>query len=218
METHTIYKLQPGDTIYLVTRDREIKAITLTEDHLGLVNEFEHDYTNKPCYYSDRGILHKDVIKREASFSYRPLVTETNIWLLADEVDSQETEIPLYAIRKENDNVPQSKKLDTKFYPVFAYTTRELAQEQIRNLVKLDVANDIVKTIDFIVINDADNVPMKVYTYRDIDDWDAYIKKMADYNESPIIIKLMKGQTFTKEDFEAYVNKKFEEKLEEVDI
>lgn len=218
METHTIYKLQPGDTIYLVTRDREIKAITLTEDHLGLVNEFEHDYTNKPCYYSDRGILHKDVIKREASFSYRPRVTETNIWLLADEVDSQETEIPLYAIRKENDNVPQSKKLDTKFYPVFAYTTRELAQEQICNLVKLDVANDIVKTIDFIVINDADNVPMKVYTYRDIDDWDAYIKKMADYNELPALIKLRKGQTFTKENFEAYVNKKFEEKLKEDNI
>lgn len=218
MKTQTTYRIEPGDTIYLVTRDREIKAITLTEDHLGLVNEFEHDYTNKPCYYSDRGILHKDVIKRETSFSYQPRITETNIWLLTDKVNSQETEIPLYAIRKENDNAPQSKKLDTKFYPVFAYTTRELAQEQIRNLVKLDVANDIVKYIDFIVINDADNVPMKVYTYRDIDDWDAYIKKMADYNELPALIKLRKGQTFTKENFEAYVNKKFEDKFYDVKI
>lgn len=217
METCTIYKLQPGDTIYLVTRDREIKAITLTEDHLGLVNEFEHDYTNKPCYYSGRGVLHQDVRKREVSYSHKPLVDKTDIWLLTDEVNSQETEIPLYTIRKENDT-PKSTKLDTKNVPVFAYTTRELAQEQIRNLIKLDVANRIVRDIDFIVINNAENMPMKVYKYRDINDWDGYIKAMADYNYTPVYIKVDDGRTFTKVGFEAYVNKKFEEKLKEDNI
>lgn len=217
MEARIIYKLQPGDTIYLVTRDREIKAITLTEDHLGLVNEFEHDYTNQPCYYNKRGILHKDVVKREVYYSRKPQVEETNIWLLTDEVDSQETEIPLYVIFEKNDIV-KAIKPDTGEYPVFAYTTHELAQERICNLVKLDAANDIVKTIDFVVINNAENLPMKVYTYRDIRDWDGYIKAMADYNYTPVYIKLDDGRTFTKVGFEAYVNKKFEEKLKEDNI
>lgn len=217
MKTQTTYRIEPGDTIYLVTRDREIKEIALNEDHLGLVNKFEHDYTNQPCYYSERGRLYQDVIKRSVSYFHTPIVKKTNIWLLTDEVSGQETEIPLYAICEE-DNTLKSIKIKSTRFPIFAYTTRELAQEQIRNLVKLDVANDIVKTIDFIVINDADNVPMKVYTYRDIDDWDAYIKKMADYNELPALIKLRKVQTFTKENFEAYVNKKFEEKLKEDNI
>lgn len=120
MDARIIYKLQPGDTIYLVTRDREIKAITLTEDHLGLVNEFEHDYTNKPCYYSDRGILHKDVIKREASFSYRPLVTETNIWLLGD---SDNEESP-----KSEQEEPKEKLVDQPVADAIAEVKKRIAE------------------------------------------------------------------------------------------
>lgn len=217
MKTQTTYRIEPGDTINLVTRDREIKEITLTEDHLGLVNTFEHDYTNQPCYYNKRGILHKDVVKREVYYSRKPQVEETNIWLLTDEVDSQETEIPLYVIFEKNDIV-KAIKPDTGECPIFAYTTRELAQEKIRELLKLEVANDIAKAIEFVVISDSDNIPMEVFKYSDIRDWNSYIEATADYSELPIIIKLTKGQTFTKADFEAYVNKKFEEKLEEVDI
>lgn len=217
MKTQTTYRIEPGDTIYLVTRDREIKEITLTEDHLGLVNTFEHDYTNQPCYYSERGRLYQDVIKRGVSYFHTPIVEKTNIWLLTDEVSGQETEIPLYAICEE-DNTLKSIKIKSTRFPIFAYTTRELAQEKIRNLVKLEVANAIVKTIDFVVINNAENLPMKVYKYRDIKDWDGYIKAMADYNYTPVYIKLDDGRTFTKVGFEAYVNKKFEEKLKEDNI
>lgn len=145
------------------------------------------------------------------------MVKETNIWLLTNELTNQETEIPLYTIFEKDDEA-QAMKLDTKKCPVFAFTTRELAQEKIRDLLKLDVANVIANSIDFVVISDSDNIPIKAYTYRDIRDWASYIEKITDYNESSIIIKLMKGQTFTKEDFEAYVNEKFEEKLKEVDI
>ena len=146
-----------------------------------------------------------------------PWLKKTNIWLLTNELTSQETEIPLYVIFKEDD-ATKAMKLDTDDCPVFAFTTRELAQEKIRELLKLEVANKIAKTIDFVVISDSDNIPIEVFKYSDIRDWDSYIEKITDYNESSIIIKLTKGQTFTKEDFEAYVNKKFEEKLEEVDI
>lgn len=218
MKTQTTYRIEPGDTIYLVTRDREIKSITLTEDHLSLVGKFEHDYTNQPCYYSERGRLYQDVIKRSVSYFHTPIVEKTNIWLLTDEVSGQETEIPLYAICEENNTLKSIKIKSTRF-PIFAYTTRELAQEQIRDLVKLDVANDIAKYIDFIVINNFENLPLKAYTYRDIDDWDDYIKAMADYDELlPIYIKLRDGRTFTKVGFEAYVNKKFEEKLKDTNI
>lgn len=217
METHTIYKLQPGDTIYLVTRDREIKPITLTEDHLSLVNEFEHNYTDQRSYYKESGVLYQGNIKKIVSYGFRPAVKKTNIWLLTNELTSQETEIPLYVIFEEDD-VAKAMKLDTDDCPVFAFTTRDFAQEKIRELLKLEVANNIANAIEFVVVSDSDNIPIKVFKYSDIRDWAGYIKATADYNESPIIIKLMKGQTFTKEDFEAYVNKKFEEKLEEVDI
>ena len=217
METHTIYKLQPGDTIYLVTRDREIKSITITEDHLSLVGKFEHDYTNQRPYYKGSGVLYRGKAEKIVSYGYRPVVKETKIWLLTNELTNQETEIPLYTIFEKDDEA-QAMKLDTKKCPVFAFTTYELAQDKIRDLLKFEVANKIAKAIDFVVISDNDNIPIKVYTYRDIRDWAGYIEAIADYNESSIIIKLMKGQTFTKEDFEAYVNEKFEEKLKEVDI
>ena len=217
MKTQTTYRLEPGDTIYLVTKDREIKAITITEDHLGLINIFEHDYARQPCYYSECGILYQDVVERRVFYSHKLLVEKTNIWLLTDEVNGQETEIPLYAIFEE-DNQLKSTKLDTEQCPIFAYTTRELAQEQIRNLIKLDVANRIVRDIDFVVINNAENLPIKTYTYRDIKNWDDYIKSIADYNGTPVYIKLCDDRTFTKAGFETYVNKKFEEKLNEDNI
>lgn len=217
METHTIYKLQPGDTIYLVTRDRKIKSITLTEDHLDLVGKFEHDYANQRPYYKESGVLHEGKVEKITSYGFRPVVKKTNIWLLTNEFTDQETEIPLYTIFEKGEEA-QAMKLDTDDCPVFAFTTRELAQAKIRDLLKLDVANKIANTIDFVVINGANNIPMKVYTYCDIRDWNQYIEAIADYGESSIIIKLMKGQTFTKEDFEAYVNKKFDEKLEDADI
>ena len=217
MKIQTTYKLQPGDTIYLVTRDREIKSITITEDHLSLVGEFEHNYTDQRSYYKESGVLYQGKVEKIVSYGFRPVVKKTNIWLLTNELTNQETEIPLYVIFKEDD-VTKAMKLDTDDCPVFAFTTRELAQEKIRELLKLEVANAIAKTIDFVVISDSDNIPIEVFKYSDIRDWDSYIEKITDYNESSIIIKLTKGQTFTKEDFEAYVNEKFEEKLEEVDI
>lgn len=217
METHTIYKLQPGDTIYLVTRDREIKSITITEDHLSLVGEFEHNYTDQRSYYKESSVLYQGKVEKIVSYGFRPVAKKTNIWLLTNELTSQETEIPLYVIFKEDD-VTKAMKLDTDDCPVFAFTTHELAQEKIRELLKLEVTNKIAKTIEFVVISDSDNIPIEVFKYSDIRDWDSYIEKITDYNESSIIIKLTKGQTFTKEDFEAYVNEKLAEKLKEVDI
>lgn len=217
MEARIIYKLQPGETIYLVTRDREIKAITLTEDYLSLVGEFEHNYADQRSYYKESGVLYQDVVEKIVSYGFRPVAKRTNIWLLTNELTNQETEIPLYTIF-EKDEEAQAMKLNTNKCPVFAYTTYELAQDKIRDLLKLDVANKIADTIDFVVISNADNIPIKAYTYRDIRDWNQYIEAIADYDESSIIIKLMKGQTFTKEDFEAYVNEKFNEKLEDVNI
>lgn len=214
MEKHTIYKLQPGDTIYLITIDREIKSITLTEDHLSLVGKFEHDYANQRPYYKNSGVLYRGKVEKIVSYGYRPVVKETNIWLLTNELTSQETEIPLYTIIKKDDEA-QAMKLGTDDCSVFAFTTYELAQDKIRELMKLEVADKIAKAIDFVVISDSDNIPIEVFKYSDIRDWNSYIEKITDYNESPIIIKLTKGQTFTKEDFEAYVNEKFEEKLKE---
>ena len=216
MKTCTTYQLEPGDTIYLVTIDRKIKSITLIEDHLSLVGKFEHDYANQRPYYKESGVLHQGKVEKIVSYGYRPVVKKTNIWLLTNELTSQETEIPLYTIFEKDDEA-QAMKLDTKKYPVFAFTTYELAQAKIRELMKLEVANKIANSIDFVVISDSDNIPIEVFKYSDIRDWNSYIEAIADYNESSIIIKLMKGQTFTKEDFEAYVNEKFEEKLEEAE-
>lgn len=39
MEMRTIYKLHPGDTIYLVTPEGEIKTITLNKQHFELVDK-----------------------------------------------------------------------------------------------------------------------------------------------------------------------------------
>ena len=44
MEMRTIYKLHPGDTIYLVTPEGEIKTITLNKQHFELVDKMQPNF------------------------------------------------------------------------------------------------------------------------------------------------------------------------------
>lgn len=210
MKIRTTYQLEPGDTIYLVTRERDIKTITLTEDHLDLVNEIEHNYDEHTPYYNESGALHQDEDVAKHSHAFRPSIIKTNIWLLTNELDSQETEIPLYRIYEEDEHT-YLRKLNTEDYPVFAFTTLELAKNKVRDLFTRDVKNDIARNIEFVVVNNTDNMPIKSYNY--IRKWDDYIKVISNNPDLLIFIKLYTGQTFKQEDFETYVTEQVNEKV-----
>lgn len=213
MEMRTIYKLHPGDTIYLVTPEGEIKTITLNKQHFELVDKikprFEYAYNYK------HGMLYQ--VESEYNWKYRYKPDDTYIFLVDNELSAEKTEVPLYRVYDTSDNAYSSasaEKLDTDEYPVFAYTTLELAQEKAREVLAKNVKDGIAKTVKFIVVNDSDNMPIE--TFEDVKTWNDYIEIIDKYSGESIIIKLDNNETFKQDKFEVYVLEQVNEKLESV--
>lgn len=213
MEMRTIYKLHPGDTIYLVTPEGEIKTITLNKNHFELVDKMQPNFWG--AYKHKYGMLYKVENKYNWKTRYKP--DDTYIFLVDNELSAEKTEVPLYRVYDSSNNAyneAYAEKLDTGECPVFAYTTLELAQEKAKDVLAMNVKNAITKTIKFIVVNDKDNLPIE--TFEDVKTWNDYIKILDKYSDESIIVKLDNGKTFKQDKFEAYVLEQINEKLESV--
>lgn len=210
MEMRTIYKLQPGDTIYLVNEKGEIKTITLNNKHFELVDKITPGF--KYAYYYKYGMLYELESEYNRKYHYKP--DNTYIFLISNELNAEKTEIPLYHVYDTSNNAYSSasaEKLDTDKYSVFAYTALELAQEKAQEIFANNVKNDIAKTVKFIVVNDNDNMPIE--TFEDAKNWNDYIEIIDEYSDKSIIIKLDNNETFKQDKFEAYVLEQVNEKL-----
>ena len=213
MEMHTIYKLHPGDTIYLVTPEGEIKTITLNKNHFELVDKMQPNFWG--AYKHKYGMLYKVESKYNWKTRYKP--DDTYIFLVDNELSAEKTEVPLYRVYDSSNNAyneAYAEKLDTGKCPVFAYTTIELAQEKAKETLANNVKDSIAKTVKFIVVNDSDNMPIE--TFEDVETWNDYIKILDKYSDESIIVKLDTGKTFKQDKFEAYVLEQINEKLESV--
>lgn len=213
MEMRTIYKLHPGDTIYLVTPEGEIKTITLNKQHFELVDKMQPNFWG--AYKHKYGMLYKVESKYNWKTRYKP--DDTYIFLVDNELSAEKTEVPLYRVYDSSNNAyneAYAEKLDTGECPVFAYTTIELAQEKAKETLANNVKDSIAKTVKFIVVNDSDNMPIE--TFEDIKNWNDYIKILDKYSDESIIVKLDNGKTFKQDKFEAYVLGQINEKLESV--
>lgn len=209
----TIYKLHPGDTIYLVTPEGEIKTITLNKEHFKLVDKIKPRF--KYAYDYKHGMLYE--VESEYNWKYHYKPDNTYIFLVSNELNAEKTEVPLYSVYDTSDNAYSSasaERVDTKKYPVFAYTTLELAQEKAKDVLAMNVKNAITKTIKFIVVNDKDILPIE--TFEDVKTWNDYIEIIEEYSDKSIIIKLDNNETFKQDKFETYVLEQINEKLESV--
>jgi hypothetical protein len=213
MEMRTIYKLHPGDTIYLVTPEGEIKTITLNKSHFELVDKIKPRF--RYAYEYKHGMLYQ--IESEYNWKYRYKPDDTYIFLVTNELSAEKTEVPLFRVYDTSNNACSSasaERVDTEKYPVFAYTTLELAQEKAKDVLAMNVKNAITKTIKFIVVNDKDNLPIE--TFEDVKTWNDYIEIIEEYSDKSIIIKLDNNETFKQDKFETYVLEQINEKLESV--
>ena len=213
MEMRTIYKLHPGDTIYLVTPEGEIKTITLNKQHFELVDKMQPNFWR--AYKHKHGMLYQIESKYNWKYHYKP--DDTYIFLIANELSAEKTEVPLYRVYDSSNNAyneAYAEKLDTGECPVFAYTTLELAQKKARETLANNVKDSIAKAIKFIVVNDSDNLPIE--TFEDVKTWNDYIEIIDKYSGESIIIKLDNNETFKQDKFEAYVLDQVNEKLESV--
>ena len=213
MELRTIYKLHPGDTIYLVTPEGEIKTITLNKSHFELVDKIKPSF--RYAYEYKHGMLYQIESKYNWKYHYKP--DDTYIFLVTNELSAEKTEVPLYRVYDSSNNAyneAYAEKLDTGKCPVFAYTTLELAQEKAKDVLAMNVKNAITKTIKFIVVNDSDNLPIE--TFEDVKTWNDYTEIIDEYRGESIIIKLDNNETFKQDKFEAYVREQVNEKLESV--
>lgn len=211
MEIRTIYKLHPDDTIYLVTETGEIKTITLNKQHFELVDKMRPDFYD--AYKYKHGMLHQVESKYNWKTHYKP--DDTYIFLVDNELSAEKTEIPLYRVYDSSNyayNDAYAEKLDTDEYPVFAYTTIELAQEKAQEILAKNIKDSIAKTVKFIVVNDSDNLPIE--TFDNVKTWNDYIEIIDKYSNESIIIKLGNNETFKQDTFEAHVLKQANEKLE----
>lgn len=210
MEMRTIYKLQSGDTIYLVTPEGEIKTITLNKEHFELVDKIKPRF--KYAYDYKHGMLYE--VESEYNWKYHYKPDNTYIFLVDNELSAEKTEIPLYRVYDTSNNAYSSasaEKLDTDKYPVFAYTTLELARDKAQEILAKNVKDSIAKTVKFIVVNDSDNLPIE--TFEDVKTWNDYIEIIDKYSDESIIIKLDNNETFKQNAFEAYVLEQVNEKL-----
>lgn len=210
MEMRTIYKLHPGDTIYLVTPEGEIKNITLYQSHLDLAESINPNFSG--AYHRGIGMLYEIKSKYNWEYHYQP----DNICIVLGDsrLSSPESEIPLYQAYDSSDNMYSSvsvRKLGTEDRPVFAYATRELAQEQAKKNFALTIKNDIAKTIKFIVTNNRYNKPID--TFDNIKSWKNYTKAINKCTGATTTVVTENGRTFTKDEFEAYVNEQVDQKL-----
>ena len=213
MEMRTIYKLHPGDTIYLVTPEGEIKTITLNKQHFELVDKMQPNFWG--AYKHKYGMLYQVESKYNWKTRYKP--DDTYIFLIDNELSAEKTEVPLYRVYDSSNNAyneAYAEKLDTGECPVFAYTTIELAQEKAKDTLANNVKDSIAKTVKFIVVNDSDNLPIE--TFEDIKNWNDYIEIIEEYSDKSIIIKLDNNETFKQDEFETYVLGQVNEKLESV--
>lgn len=213
MEMRTIYKLHPGDTIYLVTPEGEIKTITLNKQHFELVDKMQPNFWG--AYKHKYGMLYQVESKYNWKTRYKP--DDTYIFLVDNELSAEKTEVPLYRVYDSSNNAyneAYAEKLDTGECPVFAYTTIELAQEKAKETLANNVKDSIAKTVKFIVVNDSDNMPIE--TFEDIKNWNDYIEIIEEYSDKSIIIKLDNNETFKQDEFETYVLGQVNEKLESV--
>lgn len=213
MEMRTIYKLHPGDTIYLVTPEGEIKTITLNKQHFELVDKMQPNFWR--AYKHKYGMLYKVESKYNWKTRYKP--DDTYIFLVDNELSAEKTEVPLYRVYDSSNNAyneAYAEKLDTGECPVFAYTTIELAQEKAKETLANNVKDSIAKTVKFIVVNDSDNLPIE--TFEDVKTWNDYIEIIDEYRGESIIIKLDNNETFEQDKFEAYVREQVNKKLESV--
>lgn len=213
MEMRTIYKLHPGDTIYLVTPEGEIKTITLNKNHFELVDKIKPSF--RYAYEYKHGMLYQIESKYNWKYHYKP--DDTYIFLVTNELSAEKTEVPLFRVYDTSNNAYSSasaERVDTEKYPVFAYTTLELAQEKAKDVLAMNVKNTVAKTIKFIVVNDEDNLPIE--TFEDAKTWNDYIKIVDKYSDESIIVKLDDGKTFKQDKFEAYVLEQINEKLKSV--
>lgn len=213
MEMRTIYKLHPGDTIYLVTPEGEIKTITLNKQHFELVDKMQPNFWG--AYKHKYGMLYKVENKYNWKTRYKP--DDTYIFLIDNELSAEKTEVPLYRVYDSSNNAyneAYAEKLDTGECPVFAYTTIELAQEKAKDTLANNVKDSIAKTVKFIVVNDSDNLPIE--TFEDVKTWNDYTEIIDEYRGESIIIKLDNNETFKQDKFEAYVLEQINEKLESV--
>lgn len=213
MEARTIYKLHPGDTIYLVTPEGEIKTITLNKSHFELVDKIKPRF--RYAYEYKHGMLYQIESKYNRKYHYKP--DDTYIFLVTNELSAEKTEVPLFRVYDTSDNAYSSasaERVDTEEYPVFAYTTLELAQEKAKETLANNVKNAITKTIKFIVVNDKDILPIE--TFEDVKTWNDYIEIIEEYSDKSIIIKLDNNETFKQDKFETYVLEQINEKLESV--
>lgn len=213
MELRTIYKLHPGDTIYLVTPEGEIKTITLNKNHFELVDKMQPNFWG--AYKHKYGMLYKVESKYNWKTRYKP--DDTYIFLVDNELSAEKTEVPLYRVYDSSNNAyneAYAEKLDTGECPVFAYTTIELAQEKAKETLANNVKDSIAKTVKFIVVNDSDNMPIE--TFEDVETWNDYIKILDKYSDESIIVKLDNNETFKQDKFEAYVREQVNKKLESV--
>lgn len=213
MEMCTIYKLHPGDTIYLVTPEGEIKTITLNKNHFELVDKMQPNFWG--AYKHKYGMLYKVESKYNWKTRYKP--DDTYIFLVDNELSAEKTEVPLYRVYDSSNNAyneAYAEKLDTGECPVFAYTTIELAQEKAKETLANNVKDSIAKTVKFIVVNDSDNLPIEIF--EDVKTWNDYIEIIDEYRGESIIIKLDNNETFKQDKFEAYVREQVNKKLESV--
>ena len=210
MELNTSYKLQPGDVIYLVTPEGKIKNITLYQSHLELAEAKNPNFSG--AYHRGIGMLYE--VKSKYNWEYRYQPDNICIVLGDSRLSSPESEIPLYQAYDSSDYAYSSvsgRKLDTEDCPVFAYTTRELAQEQAKKNFALTIKNDIAKTIKFIVTNNRYNKPID--SFDNIKSWKNYTKAISKCTGATTTVVTENGQTFTKDEFEAYVNEQVDQKL-----
>ena len=211
MKIQTTDQLEPGDTIYLVTETGAIKTIRLTKDHFSLVNKVNPDYSY--FYKHKQGMLHE--IK--GKYFWKADYQEKNslVYLTSDKVKGPKARIPLYRVY-DNSNYVYSKtaieRIDTKEYPVFAYTDHELAKAKAKKVISRNVKDDIAYEIRSIVIRDADDMLIMTYDYDDIDIWDDYTDIVSNYEGESVFIKI-NSRTRTQKEFEAYVKRQIKKAL-----
>ena len=75
----------------------------------------------------------------------------------------------------------------------------------------MTIKNDIAKTIKFIVTNNRYNKPID--TFDNIKSWKNYTKAISKCTGVTTTVVTEDGQTFTKDEFEAYVNEQVGQKL-----
>ena len=104
----TIYKLHPGDTIYLVTPEGEIKTIALNKKHFELVDKIKPAF--RYAYQYKHGMLYQIESKYNWKYHYKP--DDTYIFLVTNELSAEKTEVPLFRVYDTSNNAYSSAAMN----------------------------------------------------------------------------------------------------------